>query len=168
MLGDGVGHRLMDLPPPQRQLKLTHLQHAPEISDKFRGMTYKQVVKALHTATVANTLASYPPNRVLQRRPPDISKEEKLLPRPVRSELARLRSGFSRNLNSYMNRIDPSIADSCPACNSTPHDTNHLFNCNSNPTHLEPSALWTNPKQSALFLKLLQEVKEEDVKRPLL
>ena len=79
----------------------------------------------------------------------------------VRSELARLRSGFSRNLNSYMNRIDPSIADTCPACNSTPHDTDHLFNCNSKPTHLEPSALWTNPKQSALFLELLPEVKEE-------
>ena len=126
-------------------------------------MTYKYVVKALHTATVASTLSSYPPNRVLQRRPPDINKEEKLLPRLARSELARLRSGFSRNLNSYMSRIDPSIVDTCPACNYTPHDTNHLFNCSSRPTHLEPSALWTNPKQSALFLELLPDVKEIDI-----
>ena len=112
---------------------------------------------------MTSTLASYPPNRVLQRRPPDISKEEKLLPRLARAELARLRSGFSRNLNSYMSRIDPSIADTCPACNHTPHDTIHLFNCSNNPTHLEPEDLWTNPKHSALFLELLPDVKELDV-----
>ena len=76
------------------------------------------------------------------------------------SELARLRSGFSRNLNSYMNRIDPSIADTCPACNHTPQDINHLLNCSSKPTHLEPSALWTNPKQSALSLQLLPKLKK--------
>ena len=113
-------HRLLDLPPQQRQLNLIHLKHLPEVS--------------------------YPPNRVLQRKPPDINKEENLLPRPARSELARLRSDFSRNLNSYMSRIDPSIQDTCPSCNHIPHDTNHLFNCGSRPTDLEPSALCTHPK----------------------
>ena len=98
------------------------------------------------TRQQASTIASYPPNRVLQRKPPDINKEENLLPRPARSELARLRSDFSRNLNSYMSRIDPSIQDTCPSCNHTPHDTNHLFNCGSRPTDLEPSALCTHPK----------------------
>ena len=37
---------------------------------------YRYVVKALHTATVASTIALYPPSRVFQRKPPDISKEE--------------------------------------------------------------------------------------------
>ena len=46
------------------------------------------------------------------------------------------------------------VEDSCPACNNTPHDTNHLFNCSSTPTHLEPSTPSNLPNSSSFSLML--------------
>ena len=124
-------------------------------------MTLKSVVTALHTSAVKETISSYLPNRVLQRAPPPISKEEKGLPRSIRSELARLRSGFSRKLNSYLNRIDESVPDSCPDCSSSTHTTDHLFNCPANETELSTSSLWTDPIKAAMFLNLLPVESDE-------
>lgn len=155
ILETSPGNRLLGLPLPQRNLKPTHLAHLPEVREKFRGSTHKDVIKSLHTTAVASTLSTYQVNRVLQDTPPDINPEEKQLPRGARSELARLRSGFSRNLNSYLHRLDESVPDTCPDCNIHQHTTNHLFNCTSNPTDLEPIHLWTQPRKSAQFLKLL-------------
>ena len=155
------GHKLLDLPAPQRKLKPTHLIYKEEVADKFRSMTLKSVVTALHTSAVKETISSYLPNRVLQRAPPPISKEEKGLPRSTRSELARLRSGFSRKLNSYLNRIDESVPDSCPDCSSSTHTTDHLFNCPANETELSTSSLWTDPIKAAMFLNLLPVESDE-------
>ena len=106
---------------------------------------------------MASTLSTYNVNRVLQDNPPDINPEEQQRPRAARSELARLRTGFSRNLNSYLHRLDESDPDTCPDCNAQQHTTNHLFACTSNPTNLEPVHLWTQPRKVAYsFLQLLQ------------
>ena len=104
-----------------------------------------------------HTLETYSVNRVLQVADPEINKEEINLPRETRTQLSRLRSGFSRTLKSYMSRIEEDIIDECPNCNATPHDTTHLFNCPSTPTTLTPLDLWTNPRNCAKFLKLLPE-----------
>ena len=53
-----------------------------------------------------------------------------------------------------MARIDNEFQDECPACQQSPHDTNHIFNCTKNPTDLEASSLLTNPIGVVIFLKL--------------
>lgn len=64
----------------------------------------------------------------------------------TRSKLLQLSSGFSKLLNSYMSRIGLNVEDKCPLCNTTPHDTHHLFNCPTNTTTLNLTSLWTtNP-----------------------
>ena len=142
--------------PPRKHLKPTLQtfrnsvqQHLPINSDNR-----KSKLKAVHTAEVRNCLENLPPNRVLGHLPPEINKEELNLPRKIRSELSQLRSGFSRRLNSYLNRLDNNIQDICPRCNDSPHDTRHLFNCPDDPTTLDILSLWTTPIQAANFLKL--------------
>ena len=92
-------------PPPgflPRKLKPTLLQHREEVNNHRRGGLYKTTIKSLHTAAVKSVLSSYPPNKVLNTPPPEISKEEESLPRATRTILARLRSGYCRTL--YLTR----------------------------------------------------------------
>ena len=58
---------------------------------------------------------------------------------------------------SYKNICDTKIENKCPKCQTTPPDTNHLFNCPRNPTTLEPIDLWTQPAEVSIFLKLDEE-----------
>ena len=114
----------------------------------------KEIIKKIHTETVHNAINNLENNRILKTKPPDIDKSESSLPRKCRSELARLRSGFSRKVNSYMSRIDSDIEDKCPLCYATPHDVEHLFNCSENPTNLNVIDLWKKPTLVSKFLKL--------------
>ena len=136
-----------------RNLKKTILENEEEVAELYsRGITCKEVIKTLHTSTVQSSINNYAPNRVLQAPPPDINPEEKELDRTSRTRLARLRSGFCRTLQSYMSRIDDQEVDSCPNCEESPHDTQHIFNCKENPTDLTPMDMWTRPKLVARFL----------------
>ena len=149
------GNKNLDRQPSVRRLKPTLLQYKGEVATKFEaGSLHKQVLRDLHTEAVEDTLTNLEPNKVLNTRPPEIDKEEQSLSRRARSELARLRSGYSRRLMSYMSRIDEEVQDNCPLCNSTPHDTAHLFSCSANPTELTVTDLWTKPKKAAEFLQL--------------
>ena len=124
--------------------------------------SYKSVLKSIHTECVSSTLSKYPVNRVLGLKPPTLSTEEKSLPRVARTELSRLRSGFSPNLNYYLHRLDENIEDKCPECGQTPHDTVHLFNCPSNQTELSVLDLWKKPVQAAAFLGLYRRDAAEE------
>jgi len=114
----------------------------------------KKKQKILHTKSVTYTIDSYIPNKVLDQKPPAVSKKEENLSRNSRVLLSQLRSGYSRMLNSYLHRINDEIEDKCPKCNTGPHTTEHLFNCPMNPTNLTPTDLWTNPDLVASFLDL--------------
>jgi retron-type reverse transcriptase len=118
--------------------------------------TVKDKLRSIHTTIVEETLDSFQPNRLLDTRPPTISKTELSLPRGPRSILSQLRSGFCSKLNSFQNRIKPNVPNSCPSCNHSPHDVIHLFNCPSNPntTNLQVQDLWTNPLPTFNFLHL--------------
>ena len=59
-------------------------------------------------------------------------------------------------INSYLNRLDDKIENKCPKCQTTPHDTNHLFNCRANPTSLR-----THPIEASNFLGL-EELEDFD------
>ena len=86
-----------------RNMKSSVMHNSNYITSLFSDPTeidsksYKSVLKEIHTISVSDTIQSYPVNRVLGRSPPSISKEENRLPRVIRTELFRLRSGFSRN-----------------------------------------------------------------------
>ena len=114
----------------------------------------KKKQKILHTKAVTYTIDSYIPNKVLDQKPPAVSKKEENLSRNSRVLLSQLRSGYSRMLNSYLHRINDEIEDKCPKCNTSPHTTEHLFNCPMNPTNITPTDLWTNPDLVASFLDL--------------
>ena len=156
------GHKHLQKPKASRNLKKTILQYEEEVNLLFRGATYKDNLKTIHTRAVSTTISNYPVNRVLQTAPPEINPEEMALERNVRTRLARLRSGFCRTLQSYMSRVEEDETDSCPLCNISPHDTVHLFNCASNPTDLQPTDLWTKPKKVAIFLNLITTRNSDD------
>lgn len=153
----GYKHVTKTLPRRRKQRK-TILDYKVEIppapADHLPDWR-KTTMKRIHTETVRTVRTSYQPNRVLLTHPPRISKSEKELNRKARCKLAQLRSGFSSMLNSYMSRIDPSITNECPKCKQANHDTNHLFNCPSDPPHpFTALDLWTRPKLAARFLQL--------------
>ena len=92
------------------------------------------------------------PNRVLNARPPKISKDENTLDRRTRVTLAQLRSGHCAKLKSYQFKIGKALDDKCPDCCIDSQDVAHLFNCPARPTGLTPDALWTDPREVAIFL----------------
>ena len=154
------GQKHLDRPPPPRNMKKTILHYKDDIQQCLPVVdkpSHKAGLKHLHTTAVNRTIANYADNRVLKRKAPPLNTEEESLPRKVRTELSRLRSGFSRNLNDYRNRLDPTIPNTCPLCNNSPHDVTHLFNCPNNPTTFTPTDLWNKPKEVASFLQLNNE-----------
>ncbi|KAI5734869.1 hypothetical protein M8J77_011404 [Diaphorina citri] len=72
--------------------------------------------------------------------------------------MAQLRSGWCKLLNNYKARLDPSVADTCPLCQSLNHDVWYLFSCPTKPTTLDPNSLWTDPVVVAKFLDLETEL----------
>ena len=88
------------------------------------------------------------PNRVLHNRPPPISLEEDTLRRPQRTTLSQLRSGHCQLLNSYQNRLKPTVDPRCPDCGVNPPDVPHLFNCTAHPNDLSTVNLWDKPVES--------------------
>ena len=101
---------------------------APYLTDgSLPPDAYKSTIQSLHTSAVASTIASRPPNRVLQQPDPPIAEEEQTLSRPFRTTLAQLRSGFCPALNSYLERVGRSPDALCPSCRGAPHTTAHIF-----------------------------------------
>ena len=144
--------------PPQRLMKPTLIScHQDSIEPLLTNTEgwYKRGIKSIHTTAMSNTINGYEPNKVLQRIPPVISPDERRLPRSTTTTLAQLRSGYCPLLTSYRSRLDPSVKNECPLCESQPHDTAHLFSCPQRPTTLEATSLWENPIEVAQFLNLI-------------
>ena len=91
----------------------------------------------------------------LNGRPPPIATAEQTQPRKTRTILAQQRTGHSRILGQYMNRIDPTARNHCHNCGHSPHDTYNLFNCPSKPTTLTVESLWTAPTETVKHLNLV-------------
>lgn len=148
---------------PQRNIRKSARIFVPQISSILNSdndiddQTCKTAQKQIHTTTVSDAIQNLAANKVLNSTPPQVSSDERKLPRQTRTTLAQLRSGYSRFLNSYMNRLDPTIIDACPRCNDTPHDARHLFECPEQPTTLTTLDLWLQPVEVASFLGLETE-----------
>ena len=92
-------------------------------------------------------------NKVFNSAAPEISADEEKLPRKTRRILAQLRSGYSPHLRAYLKRTGVEDSDLCPDCKEK-HTTNHLFDCEANPTNLCVLSLWESPTEAANFLRL--------------
>ena len=121
----------------------------------------QDILKTIHTESVASTIQSYRPNRVLNASPPTddvMARERKAnLTRRVRTQLSQLRSGFSTALNSYKARLTScfhNVIDICPDCLGASHTIRDLFNCPARPTQLTAEDLWLQPDKVAEFLRL--------------
>uniref|UniRef100_A0A8D8WGE2 Uncharacterized protein n=2 Tax=Cacopsylla melanoneura TaxID=428564 RepID=A0A8D8WGE2_9HEMI len=151
--------------PPPRNIKknlnntyLRDLQQQYPASLNLDNDTYRMTLQQIHSDTINTTTERYTPNRVLGiNPPPEISEEEKQLSRSTRVTLAQLRSGWCNRLQSYKSRIDPTVDDKCPTCNTAEHTVQHLFQCPAKPTTLTPESLWTNPVGVAAFMELESE-----------
>ena len=128
--------------------------------------SYGVTIKSLHTEAVASAIASRDDSRVLGSRPPEVSLEERLLPRPYRTTMSQLRSGFCSSLNSYLERIGRAPDPLCPHCGGGNQTTNHLFACTSYPTSLTVSDLWERPGLVSRFLSSLPVFNLPDLPRP--
>ena len=141
----------MDDPP--RQMK-----HTPDTIQKS-NRCYKggDAPGCIHTEAVMRAINSQQPNKVLRNRPPPISSEEDTLRRPQRTTLSQLRSGHCRLLNSYQNRLKPTVDPRCPDCGVNPHDVPHLFNCTAHHNPLSTVSLWDKPVESIRELSFLDQ-----------
>lgn len=153
-----------------KKVKGSLLDFKPRIQKYTEGQlsldkpTIKTKIKKIHSDTVQQCLNSYPPSKVLNANLPEISDDEKLLPRCTRLKLSQLRSSYSPFLNFYLHRINRTGSDRCPKCYREPHTTNHLFECVSNPTNLQPKDLWLKPIKTSEFLQF--PTREEDPEDP--
>ena len=155
-------HNVASRQPGPRSLRHTlSSRHLPSVSPFLRGgslpaASMQDCLSDLHTSAVAVSVNKLDakPNRVLGTRPPPVDESERALPRPWRSTLCQLRSGFCRSLGSFMavlNDGDPTY----PECGVEPQTTGHLFNCGANPLPCEVVDLWCNPLHAAHSLSLL-------------
>ena len=128
---------------------------APMFGGILRAGSYGVAKTRLKTDAVHATLRAAPPNKVLLGPPPEVDPAERMLPRPYRSTLSQLRSGYCSRLQSYLHRVGRAPSPACPDCGSAPHTTEHLFSCPESPTDLVPADLWTAPLQAAQFISSL-------------
>ena len=152
---DHVCHNITTMDVPPRQMKHTlHTRHYPTVQPLLAA-TKKETLQAVHTEAVTRAINSQQPNRVLHNRPPPISLEEDTLRRPQRTTLSQLRSGHCRLLNSYQNRLKPTVDPRCPDCGVNPHDVPHLFHCTAHPNDLSTVNMWDKPVESIRELSFL-------------
>ena len=115
----------------------------------------KHRVRAIHEGAVADVIASIDPSWVLGQHLPPVDVREKLLPRPFRTTLAKLRSGFSSAMGDYLFGIGRLSSPLCPECGAADHTVPHIFDCASRPTDLCPADLWERPREAARFISSL-------------
>ena len=113
-------HDVSMAPQAPRQLRHTL---ASKYSESVSPLTIGGVIppgqcgdalKSLHTSAVESSIRKLDakPNRVLGSRPPPIHASAKSLPRPWRSTLSQLCSGWCRCLKSYGALLDNNVDDS--------------------------------------------------------
>ena len=128
--------------------------HTTHIPCQVDESTYKHQLKDIHIIHVTNYIATLAHNKILGTLAPTINTQEEELPRHMRRTLAQLRAGKSPLLKSYLHKVDSdnTPTDSCPLCNTHPHNTSHLFDCTHIPTQLTTLSLWQSPLEAAALV----------------
>ena len=156
-------HQLYHRPPDDRPERRRSLigRFRPNMQqyladEPLSNTSYKSAISSIHQDAVRSAIESSS-SKLLNGRPPLNATAEQTLPRKTRTVLAQLRTGHSRILGQYMNRIDlirPTARNHCHNCGQSPHDTLHLFDCPSKPTTLTAESSWTAPTENARHLHL--------------
>ena len=153
-------HQLCHRPPDDRperrrslisRLKSNIQQYLAE--EPLSNTSYKSAISSIHQ-DVVRIVIERSSSKLFNGRPPTIATAEQTLPRKTRTILAQLRTGHSRILGQYMDRIDPTARNHCHNCGHSHHDTHDLFDCPSKPTTLTVESLWTAPTETAKHLNL--------------
>ena len=151
-------HQLCHRPPDDRPERRRSLigRFRPNIQqyladEPLSNTSYKSAISSIHQDAVRTAIDSST-SKLLNSRSSPIVTVEQTLPRKTRTILAQLRTGHSRILGQYINRIDPTARNHCNNCGQSPHDTHHLFDCPSKPTTLTVESLWTPPTETAKHL----------------
>ena len=153
-------HQLCHRPPDDRSERRRSLigRLKPDIQqylaeDPLSITSYNSAISSIHQDAVRTAIENSS-SKLLNGRPPPIATAEQTLPRKTRTILALLRTGHSRIIGQYMNRIDPSARNHCHHCDQSPHDTQNFFDCPSKPAPLTVESLWTAPTETANHLNL--------------
>ena len=153
-------HQLCHRPPDDRPERRRSLigRFKPNIQqylaeELLSNTSYKSAISGIHQDVVRTVIESSS-SKLLNGRQPPIATAEQILPRKTRTILAQLRTGHSRILGQYMNKIDQTMRNHCHNCGHSSHDTHHLFNCPSKPTTQPVESLWTAPFESAKHLNM--------------
>ena len=116
--------------------------------------------KHIHTQITRRSIHSLKDNTQLHARPPDIHPSESSLSREDRVHLARLRCGHHPALLSYQKRLNDTVQDTCPGCNTAPHTIKHIMeDCTAhNHTRQQHNiqslrSLWESPVSAVAFLR---------------
>ena len=153
-------HQLCHRPPDERPERRRSLicRSKPNIQqylaeEPLRNTCYKSTISSIHQDVVRTVIESSSP-KLLNGRSPPFATAEQTLPMKTRTILAQLRTGHSRILGQYINRIDPTTRNHCHNCGHSPHDTHQLFDFPSKSTTLAVESLWTAPTEAAKHLNL--------------
>ena len=115
----------------------------------------KHTLTTLHCNAVQTAIAASSNSKLLNAPPPLVDAAEVSLPRPYRSALSQLRSGYCVALNDYQFRIGGSLTAICPECTSADQTVPHIFACPAHPTYLSLEDLWTDPVGVAGYISSL-------------
>ena len=153
-------HQLCHRPPDDRperrrsligRLKPNIQQYLAE--EPLSNTSYKSAISSIHQDVVTTVIESSS-SKLLNGRPPPIATAKQTLPWKTRIILAQLRTGHSRIIGQYMNRIDPTARHYCHDCGYSPHVTHHLFDYPTKPTPMTVEMSWTAPTETAKHLNL--------------
>ena len=97
-------HKFLTAPKPPRNMKETPASFYKKFIPR-ENLTVQQKVKKIHTDVVRDSLAALERSKLTDTVPPDINPEEIGMPRKLRVDLARLRSGWHPKLENYIHRI---------------------------------------------------------------
>ena len=100
-------HQLCHRPERRRSLigRFKHSIRQYLAVEPLSNISYKSAISSIHQ-DVVRTVIENSSSKLLNGRPPPIATAEQTLPRNTRTMLAQLRTGHSRFLCQYMNRID--------------------------------------------------------------
>ena len=154
-------HYMAEHPHMPRNIKTTPSHRYTQILSSLPPRSPQTGIKKhIHTHITHRSIVTLKDNTLLRARPPDIHPSETSLPREDRVHLARLRCGHHPALLSYQKRLDDSIVEDCPGCNTAPHNIKHIMeDCTAhNHTRQQHNIhslrdMWESPVQAIAFLR---------------
>ena len=148
-------HRLSDDRPVRRRSQIGRFN--PDIQqylaeEPLNNSGYMSAISSIHKNAVRTDMTEGSSSKVLNGRPPPIATAEQTPPRKTITILAQLRTGHSRILSQYVNRIDPTTRNHCHNCGHSSHDALHLFDCPSMPTTHTVASKYYAPNEAVKHL----------------